>query len=359
MFAGTKVVPRILAIVAKTRERDLFVLTVFLLCFGIAWALSLADISLALGAFLAGIVVAGSEFRHQALSDLIPTREVFTSLFFVSVGMLLNISELADQILPVLAILASILLGKFILIVLTALVLRANLRVAILTAATLSQVGEFSFVLLKAASGTGLIDLQLSHNLLAAIILSMVITPLTIAMAPHLALRASQLSKLKRLFGERNSEEEQTLSVEGQVLVAGYGMAGQAVCQLLREKELPYMVVDMNPNNAQLAKNAGDPIVIGDVTQHELLEELHIHSASLAVLCINDMRATERTARILRNLDPDLLILARGQYQTDEDVLRKAGASEVLSAERAATVEMVEKTTQLLSPRFSRPQIAS
>ena len=138
-MAASLLVPRLLAFVAKTRERELFILTVFLVCFGTTWALSLAGISLALGAFLAGLIVAGSEFRHQAMADLIPARDILASLFFVSVGMLLDVSDVLGQLMPTAGLLGAILAGKFAIILVTALILRLPLRVGILSAAALCQ----------------------------------------------------------------------------------------------------------------------------------------------------------------------------------------------------------------------------
>ena len=205
LVAANRTVPYILAFVARSRERELFVLTVFLVCFGIAWVLSMAGVSLALGAFLAGLVVAGSEFRHQAMSDLIPVREAFASLFFVSVGMLLDVSDVLAHLLPTLGLCGLILIGKFVIVFVMGLILRLPLRVAIQSAATLCQIGEFSFVLLNAASGTGLLNAGLSHNLLLAIILSMLLTPIAIAFAPHLALGVTRIPWLNRILGRRAS----------------------------------------------------------------------------------------------------------------------------------------------------------
>lgn len=334
--AGVTLVPRLLAFVAKTRERDLFVLTVFLICLGTAWLLSLAGISLALGAFLAGLVVSGSEFRHQALSDLIPTREVFASLFFVSVGMLLDVPDVLAHWLPITWLLLAIVAGKFAIVLGTALALRLPLNVAILSAATLSQVGEFSFVLLNAASGTELLTATFSHMLLVAIILSMLLTPLAIRFGPHLASGAGKVSWLNRRLGAPPPGVDAQEPHSDHVIVAGYAITGQAVCQALRDAGVQYIAVDINPDNVREARAAGDRVVLGDVTQHELLEELGCSSARLVVLSINDPRAAERAARTIRHAAPGVPILARAQYVTDKDALLAAGATTVVTAEETA-----------------------
>lgn len=349
------IVPRLLELVAKTRERDLFILTVFLVCFGIAWAVSLAGVSLALGAFLAGLVVAGSEFRHQAMSDLIPAREVLASLFFVSVGMLLDLGVVAEQLMPTLGLLAAILLGKFVIILATAAILRLPLRVGILSAAALCQVGEFSFVLLGAAP-EGLLDETVSGNLLVAIILSMMLTPMAIAAGPHIASNATRFGWLNRLLGVDSLGGDAVLRAQ-HVLVAGYGMAGREVCRAVRDAGFPYIAVDANPDNVRMANAAGDRALLGDITQKEIMEELACKYAVLVVLCINDPRATELATRNLRAYVPDLPIIVRTPYEMDKQSLEKAGATEVITAESTVTAALVRSSVSNL-PVMSVPKNA-
>jgi CPA2 family monovalent cation:H+ antiporter-2 len=336
LLAARLVVPRLLAFVARTRERDLFVLSVFLICLGIAWAASTAGVSLALGAFLAGLVVAGSEFRHRALTDLIPAREVLASIFFVSVGMLLDVRDVFQQILPTAGLLVAILVGKFAIVLATALALRLPLRVGILTATTLCQVGEFSFVLLAAASGTGLLGGDLSHNLLVAVILSMLLTPVAIAFGPHLASGAARVPWLNRRLGVRTPGSKRVHDMAGHVIVAGCALAGERVTRELREAGVPYVGVDLNPLNVRRARQAGTRVFLADVTHAEVLEEMGIENARLLVIAINDPRAAERTLRTARSIREDLPIIVRAPYALDERALRKAGATEVVVAESEA-----------------------
>ena len=351
LFAASRVVPYLLAFVAKTRERELFVLTVFLGCFGIAWGLTLAGISLALGAFLAGLIVAGSEFRHQAMSDLIPVREVFASVFFVSVGMLLDVSDVIEHFAPILGLLGLILVGKFAIMLVMGLVLRLPLRVAILSAATLCQIGEFSFVLLNAASGTGLLGAELSHNLLVAIILSMLFTPMVIAFGPHLALGADRVPWLNRVLGAEPPGFDAHEPHSDHIIVAGYGRAGREVCRAARAAGFSCIAVDVNVDNVRAAKTAGDLAVYGDVTQREVLEELGCRNARLVVVTINDTRATELAVRTIRRTAPDTLIIARALYDIDEDSLKAAGATRVITAEATTSAVIVDTTLAELGPK--------
>ncbi len=328
------VVPRLLDLVARTRRRDLFVLAVFLICFGIAWAAAGAGISLALGAFLGGLVVASSEYRHQALSDLVPLREVLTSIFFVSVGMLLDTVQLLAEAGPVLGLLVAILLGKFLLVFLTAASLRLPLRVCILTGATLAQVGEFSFVLLRAAGGTGLVPESLDDPLLGAIVLSMAVTPVALAVGPRLATGAGRATWLDRLLKARAPEEAGAdPSLANHAVVAGYGLTGQQLARALRSAGKPCVVVDLNPDNVRRALADGVNACYGDLTSVEVLEKLQIERARLLVVAVNDPDAALRGIRAARSAAPELRIFARTPYATDAHRLRSAGADVVVAAE--------------------------
>ena len=358
LAAASVLVPRLLAFVAKTREREVFILTVFLVCFGTTWALSLAGISLALGAFLAGLIVAGSEFRHQAMADLIPARDILASLFFVSVGMLLDVSDIFSQLIPTVSLLGAILVGKFAIILMTALILRLPLRVGILSAAALCQVGEFSFVLLNVASETELLGDSLAQRLMMAIILSMLFTPLAIAFGPHLAGGAARVPWLNRLLRAEPPGIDVHEPHSDHVIVAGYGLAGREICRAVKAAGFAYVAIDANPDNVRAARAAGDRAVLGDVTQREVLEELGCQDARLVVLSINDARATELAVRRIRSTAPDVAIIARAPYELDRGPLRAAGASQVVTAEATASAAIVSRSLAALgsgAPATRRP----
>ena len=348
LVAASFLVPRLLAFVARTRERELFILTVFLVCFGTTWALSLAGISLALGAFLAGLIVAGSEFRHQAMADLIPARDVLASLFFVSVGMLLDVSGVAGELLRTAGLLGVILFGKFAIVLGTALILRLPLRVGILSAASLCQVGEFSFVLLSVAAGTGLLGGLLYQHLMMAIILSMLLTPLVIAFGPHLAGGAARIPWLNRLLRAEPPGIEEDEPHADHVIVAGYGLAGREVCRAVRAAGFDYLAIDTNPDNVRAARAIGDRAVLGDVTQREVLEELGCTDARLVVLTVNDARATELAVRRIRAFAPDVAIVARAPYELDRASLHHAGATVIVTAEATASASIVSRSLAAL-----------
>jgi CPA2 family monovalent cation:H+ antiporter-2 len=339
--AARLVVPLVLMGASRTRRRDVFILAVALVCLGTAWVVSSAGVSVALGAFLAGLVVSGSEYRHQAMSDLFPLREVLASVFFVSVGMLLDMGAAVERTGPILAILAAILAGKFLIVFFTAAVMRLPLRVCILTGAALAQVGEFSFVLFRAAGDFNLVETSLAGDLTVAVILSMLVTPFTLSLGPRMAAGASRLNWLTRLLQVRIPEARVD---QGQlydhVIIAGYGLAGQELAEALGNCDKPFVTVDLNPANVRLAARQGLQSYFGDVTSPEVLHRLCVENARGLVLTVNDPDAAARAVRAARRLAPDLTVIARSQYVTDIAGLIAAGASRVIVAETAAAAEV-------------------
>ena len=344
LVAARLVVPRFLEEVARTRKRDLFVLSVFLICLGTAWAVSSAGVSLALGAFLAGLVVSGSRYREQAISDLVPLRDVLASVFFVSIGMLLDLRNVLDGLLPILGLFAAIIAGKFIIIFLSASIMRLPLRVGILTAASLSHVGEFSFVLLLATGGTGLLEEPFQSNLTVAIILSMLATPFGLALGPHLAAGLGKLNPLTRLLQVRTTEEmRETELLRNHVIIAGYGLTGRNLARSLAQIGTRYIIVDLNTDNVRDAAQQGEPACFGDVTSAEVLECLGAAEASELVIAINDPDATARAIGAARLAAPDLRITVRTAYDADVKRLEEAGATHVVAAEAAAADAIIDQ----------------
>jgi CPA2 family monovalent cation:H+ antiporter-2 len=344
LVAAWFVVPRVLYMIAKTQQRDLFVLSVLVVCLGTAWILSLVGISLALGAFLAGLIVAGSEFRHQATADVIPFRQVLTSVFFVSVGMLLDLGA-SHRIGNVLLLLAAILVVKFLIVWTTGMIMRFPPRVNILAASSLAQVGEFSFVLLNAAAGTALLSAEFTGELYVAIILSMLITPIAISSGPHLAAGLGRLQAVTERLGVRTVEEVPSSfrEMKNHIIIAGYGVAGEELALSLEDIGVSYVVVDLNADNVRRATQRVMPAYFGDVTSSEVLSHLGAARARAIVIVINDPAATEQAIRAARHAAPQLHILARTNYVADIARLQKAGANEVLASEQEVSAVLTSR----------------
>ena len=355
LIAGRIVVPRFMEWIASTRQKELFLMTVFLVCIVTAWVISLAGVKLALGAFLAGVVVAGSRFSHQALADIVPFRSIFTSIFFVSIGMLLDLHQLPANAATVGLLVAAILLGKFLIIVPVGLVMRLPLNYTIITAASLSQVGEFSFILIQAASGTGLLPPEMASAFMAAIVITMLITPLAIAAGPKIVTGATRLGFLTPFLKVPVCCEAREEALEQHVVIAGFGHTGEKIAATLRFLGIPYVIADLNPQNVRRGAAKGEPIYLGDATSSEILDYLGIDRASEFVIAINDPAALRNAIRAARRRVPDVPIIAKVNYLADREAAIAAGADEVVVAETAAASKLNEIILDRLEAARSVP----
>jgi CPA2 family monovalent cation:H+ antiporter-2 len=342
LVLARQAVPRLLHQVAATRRRDLFILAVVLVCAGIAWLTALVGLSLALGAFLAGVVLADSEYGHQALADVLPLRDIFTSFFFVSVGMLLDLRVLVQHPAALLGLASGILLGKAMLASFAALVMRFPLRVALLAGFALAQVGEFSFVLASLGSAMGLLDGQEIRLFVAASVVTMFVTPFALRLGPRLAAGAARLSAIDRLLGVRDGAVPAP-GLSGHVLALGYGVGGEMLVEVLERAGLPYAAIDMNAERVRQARRQGKAVYYGDVTSPEILDRAGIRTAVQVAVLLNDPDATLRAVRTARRLAPTIPLFARARYVADSPRLLEAGATEVVAQEFEASLEIIAR----------------
>ncbi len=345
VLAARLITPRLMNLVAKTRQRNVFIMTSLLICAGTAWILSLAGISLALGAFLAGLIMAGSQYRHQAMADIIPFREVFASLFFVSIGMLLDPRYLLENMFTILLLFVGIVLGKFIVVFLTGTLMRLPIRVTAKAAMALAQVGEFAFVLIGLAVSYRLIDGSLASNLMAAAILSMLVTPILIALAPTVAAGAGKLGVLTRLLDVSTAEDaaESGRKMRDHIIIGGYGLAGADLALALKDSNIPYLIAELNPANVRRARENGEPAYYADITSPDVLQHLGAQLARELVILINDPAAIERAVKAARRVAPRLHITVRTRYLLDAALMLGAGASDVIASEVEASAEALAR----------------
>ncbi len=348
------VVPRLLAIVAAERKRDLFVLTVLLICLGTAWLTSLSGLSLALGAFLAGIVLAGSGYGHQAMSDVLPFRDSFASLFFVSVGMLLDLRILGEEPLAVAGLFLAILVGKFLLATLAALVMRFPVRVAVLTGVGLAQVGEFSFVLAQTGASAGLMSAVESRLFLAATVLSMLVTPVLVRLGPHFTAGMHWMNPLERVFGTRGADEggPDVQGMRDHVVIAGFGLGGQTLAKSLKSSGIPYAILELNPATVDRFRAEDEPIFYGDVSSQEVLNHMNCAQARELVLMISDLATARRAIAAVRQCAPEQHITIRTRYFEDVGELKRIGADDVVVEEFENAVELMARVLR----RFDTPR---
>lgn len=344
--------PKLLHVVASVRQRDLFVLAVFVVVIGTAWAASLANVSLALGAFLAGVVVAGSEYRHQALGELMPFREVFASLFFVSAGMLLDGTRIARDPGLVLSLLFAIVLLKALVVLLLCALMRVSLRASVLTAVGLAQVGEFSLVLLDSVQETRTLESTFEGALLSASILSLIATPLLAMLAPRVAELADRSRTVRRFWSARDAGRTPLAARNGHVVIAGYGVAGKTLAHRLAGEGVEPVIVDLNGTLVREAVRDGFAAYYGDVTTPEVLELLEVERARELVLLISDPTALERAVVQIRRLAPRLVLTVRARYEGEMSGLHALGADHVIAAETEAGRTI---TTQVVQRNSRRP----
>ncbi|MCA9528051.1 MAG: cation:proton antiporter, partial [Myxococcales bacterium] len=342
------VVPTVLRFVDASRSREVFLLAILTLCIGTAWLTSLAGLSLALGAFLGGMVVADTEYGHRAMGDILPLRDAFVSLFFVMLGMLFNLQTVLSQPLLVAAMLGGFLAAKGLIATLAATSMRFPARVAWLAGVGLAQFGEFGFVLTRLAEANGVIGD--ASPLLAAGILSMFLTPLLVRVAPHITAGEKLLAPLQRLIGLRSIDEAEAAgdALTGHVLVVGYGVAGVQAARALQACGAPFVVLELNGENVRLGKAAGLPVYYGDATSEEALRHAHLLDARLVVLLINDPLAAERVVDTIRRVAPQVPVLMRVRYLADRPRLLATGAHDVVAEEVEGAVEITARMLRLI-----------
>lgn len=338
------IVPKVLSWVDASRSREVFLLAILGICIGTAWLTSLAGLSLALGAFLGGMVVADTEYGHRAMGDILPLRDAFVSIFFVSLGMLFDVRVVIFQPVLVGALLVGFLLAKGLLATLAAMAMRFPSRVAWLAGVGLAQFGEFGFVLTRLAQSSKVIDQAAAVPLLAAGIGSMFLTPLLVRVAPHITAGERLLAPLERLIGVRSIDEaDQGVKLEGHVVIVGFGLAGRFAARTLRAAGVTFVVLELNADNVRKGKEEGLPVYYGDATSAEALHHAHIESARLVVLLMNDPQAAQRVVDTLTREVPKLPILMRTRYLLEREPLLKLGAKEVVAEEVEGAVEIISR----------------
>jgi K+:H+ antiporter len=324
--------------VLRTRSAELFRITVLVLVLGTAWVTAAAGLSLALGAFLAGLALAESDYAHQVLADIVPFRDAFLAVFFISIGMLVDLSAVAAHWPALLAAFVLLTLLKVAAATAGGLWARYPLRTALVSGLLLFQVGEFAFVLLRQALGLGLLGPQLYQGTLALVALSLLVTPLFAPYAEALA----QLLGRRWSRGESlpAADRERTANLEGHVVIAGYGLSGRNVGRALREMHIPGIHIEANGAVVQQARAAGELIVFGDATAPAVLAGVGIARARALVLAINDPAAIARAIPAARALNPEIYILVRTRFVAELDYLTALGADEVVPDEFEASLQL-------------------
>lgn len=351
VVVGTRVIPWLLDRVAETRSRELFTLTVLALALGIALgAAQVFGVSMALGAFLAGMVVGRSEYSLRAASEALPMRDAFAVLFFVSVGMLLEPTYLLEAPLLVAATLAVVVLGKPLVAMTVVLLLRYPPRVAFAVAVALAQIGEFSFILAALGRELGVLPPEAMNTIVAVAIVSIVVNPPLYRALPAIARWLSDRPRIWRVLNafqrhaaapdEASPAEHARLSTHRAVVI-GYGPTGRTLTRLLRDNGIAPTVVELNMDTVRRLREEGVAAVYGDASQREVLEAAGV-AGSRVLIVTADVPNIREVIRLSRELNPNLRVLARTTHLRDVEALHQAGANEVFSGEGEVALALTE-----------------
>lgn len=344
LFLSRWLVPGLLYQIVRTRSRELFVISILIICFGIALLTSEFGLSLALGAFLAGIVISESEYVHETTSTILPFRDSFSGLFFISVGMLMDRSFFVEHIVLVLLVAGGIIILKFISSFLAMYLMKRPLRVAIQSGMDMAQVGEFSFVLAIAGLSAGLISDYIYNGFLSAAVLTMLIAPLIMKISSYVSVRMTAVRHIKKFERVRDlSEHEEDAKRSGHVIIAGFGLNGRNLASVLKSADIPYVILELNIATVREMKQQGEPIFFGDGTKLETLIWLGVKTAKVLAIVISDPASCRNIVKVARGENPDLFIIARTGFTAEVDELSRLGANEVIPDEFETSVEIFSK----------------
>jgi len=336
------VIPWLLYHIAKTQSRELFLLTVIVLGFAVAFLTYSIGLSLALGAFIGGLIISESDYSEQAFGNIIPFRDVFTSFFFVSVGMLLDLNYIFAHPWLVLLVTLGVLFTKTFISGLVAFLLGYPFRTTVIVGLTLSQIGEFSFILSKIGIDHNIFSKDTYQLFLSVTVITIAVTPFIINAAPGFArlLLRLQLPKKLRCGLQNIPELEETSSLKNHLIIVGYGINGKNVARAAKYADIPHVIIELNPETVKTELDKGEIIFYGDSTQKEILEHAGIREALILVVTIpgpNDARAITSLAR---SLNPNIHIIIRTRFIQDMQILYSLGADEVIPEEFETSIEI-------------------
>jgi CPA2 family monovalent cation:H+ antiporter-2 len=343
--AAWYIVPKLLEHIVRSRSRELFLLTIIVLCLGIAWLTSLGGLSLAIGAFIAGLVISESEFSHQAMAEVLPFRDSFNSLFFVSIGILMDWRVILEHPFIIAVLLLSILLIKFATGAGAALTVKAPPRSAFMTGIALAQVGEFSFLLAQQGQESGLFRGDPYQIFLTVSVLSMIITPLLMQWSPDIARRIEAVQRLRHWLPSQTTAhmlhvEGKQIRIKDHVIIVGYGLNGRNLARVLSETEIPFVALDLDGDTVRRETRHGVPIYYGDATNPNVLRHVKIEDAKVLVVAISDPFITRRAVQVAKGLNPKVHIVVRTRYLRELEELHQLGADDVVPEEFETSIEI-------------------
>ena len=339
IFAAKYLSPHILYRLAKLRMKEIFTVGVILLILGTAYFTHSMGLSFALGAFIAGLIFSESEYSHQIVADTLPLRDAFNSLFFVSVGLLLNLTFVVENPLVVLVSSLGVVFLKAVVIFFVVILLKYPVRIAVLVGIGLAQVGEFSFILGEYGLRLNLIPPELFNIIISSTIITMILTPFLFKVAPRIAGKSGKLD-------QRKSKEKLTEEVQNHVIIAGFGLNGRNLAHVLKEAGIKYVIIEMNPDTVKKEKLKGENIIYGDIGNYEVLKTALIINAKILVIAISDRSTSRRSVKLAKQLNPNIYIIVRTRFMRDTDELVKLGANMVIPEEFETSIQIFRQVLE-------------
>lgn len=338
------IVPLLLYRVAKTRSKELFLLATLTICFAVAFLTSEAGLSLALGAFLAGLIVSESEYSHQATSFVLPFRALFTSFFFISVGMLLDVRFLFSNLAIILAISAGVFVVKGFIATVSVLLLKYPIRTALLTGLALFQVGEFAFILSKVGIEYGLITETMNQYFLAVSISSMLLTPFVFMFSDKVVglfmkTRVGNVLESRLSQGAPQNELD-TDELKDHLVIIGYGLNGSHLAKAAEANSIPYVIIEVDADIVRRERKNGVPILFGNAAHSHILETVNLRKSRAVVIAISDYRETENMVRAIRMVCHTTYLVVRSKYVRETNELLALGADDVIPEEFETSIEI-------------------
>ena len=329
LTGGQRIMRWWLTLVARRKSDELFMLNLLLITLGLAWLTELAGLSLALGAFIAGVLVSETEYRHQVGTDIRPFHDVLLGLFFITIGMLLDWHILIDRWALVLMLLTVPLILKLVIILVLARMMGTTTGVALRTGLYLAQAGEFGFVLLSLTQVNGLVQPALMNPILAAMVLSMLATPFLIMYSNRIVMKLVASDWMQQSL-QMTSIARKSINTSKHVIICGYGRCGQNLARMLEQEGIPYMALDLDPDRVRQAAAAGDSVVYGDATRLQALMAAGLVRASAVAVTYIDVPAALKVLANTRSHAPHVPVVVRTQDDLHLDKLQEAGATEVV-----------------------------
>lgn len=346
------VVPRGMYLIAKTKSKELFLLATITLCFTVAFVTASAGLSLAFGAFLAGLIISESDYSHQATSTILPFRELFISFFFISIGMLLDLKFFIENAGVILLMVLAVLIVKGGVVSFAVAALKYPLRTILLTGMALFQVGEFAFILSRIGIESGLLSAEMNQYFLSVSVFTMFLTPFIIMSSGKIS------DYLLRPLKNKSARKRRTITasddpheLENHLLIIGYGINGTNLAKAAKYADIPYMILELNAQIVKQEKAKGEPIIYGDAVQEHMLDSVNVKKARVVVVAISDPQATKAIVSNIRHLSPSVYLVVRTRYVKEIEPLLALGADEVIPEEFETSIEIFSRVlTNYLVP---------